>query len=128
MSRRLLTLCLLATIAASPAFGDAIASIGDIKSGADDQDFMFTRLRHSSRSALASAGHVESDSGHENASFDDVLRRILDAEKRHAVIETRHHERTEKRARHLASATHETRSTNDAGGDRIELHQSAGVR
>src|ERR1051326_996919 len=80
------------------------------------------------RSALLSPRHVEADGGDEDGAFDDVLRRALDGEERHAVVETRHHERAEEGAGDLAASTHQARTADHARSDGIERSERAGVR
>src|SRR5258706_12266221 len=71
--------------------------------------------------------HIEADRGDEHGALDDVLRGVLYAQERHAVVEAGHDEGAEEGAGDLAAAAHQAGAADDAGGDRVELHERAGI-
>src|SRR6266404_2925079 len=79
-------------------------------------------------SALASPEHVESHSGDQNRALHNILHEVRNVLERHAVIQARHKQRTEARAEDCAPPTHQARSSDDTGRNRIELEEHTSIR
>src|SRR6267143_1194860 len=77
---------------------------------------------------FSSSEHVETDRGDQYSALDHVLSPTFNIQERHAVVQASQNQRTQNCAKDRASSTHQTRATDDARSDRIELHQTTGVR
>ena len=83
------------------------------------------RLEHAEAILETSTQHVGFHRQHDDDADDDRLQERVDVEQVHAVADHADHQRTDEGVADVAAATEEAGSTDDDGGDRIELGERA---